>query len=98
MRIVHTAGDFALTANYRIDDFVATVNWAEEIAGTVFALHDSDGDGVLNAYDVTPLGEDRVNLFAGGNGFADGSPARPFPIYNVWQLQAIDGVLPSRLL
>ena len=46
MRIVHTAGDFALTANYRIDDFVATVNWAEEIAGTVFALHDSDGDGV----------------------------------------------------
>ena len=71
MRIVHTAGDFALTANYRIDDFVATVNWAEEIAGTIFALHDSDSDGVLNAYDVTPLGEDRVNLFAGGNGFAD---------------------------
>ena len=95
MRIVHTAGDFALTANYRIDDFVATVNWAEEIDGTVFALHDSDSDGTLNAYDVTPLGEDRVNLFAGGNGFADGSPARPFPIYNVWQLQAIDGVLPS---
>ena len=95
VRIVHTAGDFALIANYRIDDFVATVNWAEEIAGTIFALRDSDGDGVLNAYDVTPLGEDRVNLFAGGNGFADGSPARPFPIYNVWQLQAIDGVLPS---
>ena len=95
VRIVYTAGDFALTANYRIDDFVATVNWAEEIAGTIFALHDSDGDGVLNAYDVTPLGEDRVNLFAGGNGFADGSSARPFPIYNVWQLQAIDGVLPS---
>ena len=95
VRIVHTAGDFALTANYRIDDFVATVNWAEEIAGTIFALHDSDSDGTLNAYDVTPLGEDRVNLFAGGNGFADGSPARPFPIYNVWQLQAIDGVLPS---
>ena len=95
VRIVHTAGDFALTANYRFDDFVATVNWAEEIDGTVFALHDSDSDGTLNAYDVTPLGEDRVNLFAGGNGFADGSPARPFPIYNVWQLQAIDGVLPS---
>ena len=95
VRIVHTAGDFALTANYRFDDFVAAVNWAEEIDGTIFALRDSDGDGVLNAYDVTPLGEDRVNLFAGENGFADGSPARPFPIYNVWQLQAIDGVLPS---
>ena len=77
--IVYTAGDFALTANYRIDDFVAIVNWAEEIDGTVFALHDSDGDGVLNAYDVTPLGEDRVNLFAGGNGFADGLACASFP-------------------
>ena len=93
--IVYAAGDFELTANYRVDDFVATVNWVEEIDGTVFALRDNDGDGVLNAYDITPLGEDRVNLFAGGNGFADGSSARPFPIYNVWQLQAIDGVLPS---
>ena len=93
-RIVYTAGDFALTANYRVDDFVATVNWAEEIDGTIFALRDNDSDGVLNAYDIAPFGEGGIDLFASGNGFADGSSARPFPIYNIWQLQAIDGVLP----
>ena len=60
-------------------------NW---FANTV----DWDNDGILNPYDWTPTVNAAgvtVNLTLGG---ADGSARRPWPIYNVWQLQAIDGV------
>ena len=58
---------------------------------------DWDGDGIANPYDWTPTkvaipGVDEmvtVNLTLGG---ADGSAGSPWPIYNVWQLQAIAGV------
>ena len=53
---------------------------------------DWDNDGILNPYDWTPTVNAAgvtVNLTLGG---ADGSARRPWPIYNVWQLQAIDGV------
>ena len=63
------------------DDF----NW---FANTV----DWDNDGILNPYDWTPTVNAAgvtVNLTLGR---ADGSARRPWPIYNVWQLQAIDGV------
>ena len=55
---------------------------------------DWDGDGVLNPYDWTPdsivvLGADvGVNLTLDG---ADGTAGNPWPIYNIWQLQAIEG-------
>ena len=60
-------------------------NW---FANTV----DWDNDGILNPYDWTPTVNAAgvtVNLTLGR---ADGSARRPWPIYNVWQLQAIDGV------
>ena len=47
---------------------------------------DWDNDGIENPYDWTPL--PGVTLTLGG---ADGSASKPWPIYNVWQLQAIDG-------
>ena len=56
---------------------------------------DWDDDGILNPYDWTPtsvlidgdlIG---VNLTLAG---ADGMAGKPWPIYNVWQLQAIDGM------
>ena len=58
---------------------------------------DWDGDGIANPYDWTPTkvaipGLDEmvtVNLTLGG---ANGSEGSPWPIYNVWQLQAIAGV------
>ena len=58
---------------------------------------DWDGDGIANPYDWTPTkvaipGVDEmvtVNLTLGG---ANGSAGSPWPIYNVWQLQAIAGV------
>ena len=57
---------------------------------------DWDNDGVLNPYDWTPTSiaifggaAIEVNLTLGG---ADGTADNPWPIYNVWQLQAIDGV------
>ena len=59
---------------------------------------DWDEDGVANPYDWTPDvvnigGADvSVNLTLG----ADGSAKNPWPIYNVWQLQAINGVGVSR--
>ena len=48
---------------------------------------DLDSDGIPNAYDLTPSAEFPVDLFFG----ADGTAERPWPIYNVWHLQAIDG-------
>ena len=58
---------------------------------------DWDGDGIANPYDWTPTsvaldgpGMVAVNLTLGGS--PDGSAGNPWPIYNVWQLQAIDGV------
>ena len=60
-------------------------NW---FANTV----DWDNDGILNPYDWTPTVNAAgvtVNLTLGRVG---GSARRPWPIYNVWQLQAIDGV------
>ena len=62
-------------------------NW---FANTV----DWDGDGIANPYDWTPtVNADGVtiNLTMGLTGEA-GTKANPWPIYNVWQLQAIDGV------
>ena len=56
---------------------------------------DWDNDGILNPYDWTPTsvtvfgGVEAVNLTLGG---ADGSAENPWPIYNVWQLQAISSV------
>ena len=62
--------------------------------GEVDWLADSDGDGTINAYDwtpyVTPNGVD-VDLLDG----ADGMAGNPWPIYNVWQLQAIAGKMVS---
>ena len=62
--------------------------------------NDWDDDGVLNPYDWTPTSvtvtmadgaevEVEVNLNMSD---ADGSVGNPWPIYNVWQLQAIDGI------
>ena len=62
------------------DDF----NW---FANTI----DWDGDGITNPYDWTPTVG--VNLLLDG---ADGSAQYPWPIYNVWQLQAIDGMSVSQ--
>ena len=58
--------------------------------GEVDWLADSDDDGTINAYDWTPgsINDVEVNLTLGG---ADGLEANPWPIYNVWQLQAIAG-------
>ena len=48
---------------------------------------DWDNDEIANPYDWTPL--PGVILTTGDE---DGSADNPWPIYNVWQLQAIDGV------
>ena len=55
---------------------------------------DWDGDGIANPYDWTPtVNADGVtiNLTLGLTG-EGGTESNPWPIYNVWQLQAIDGV------
>ena len=71
----------AFVAEIADDDF----DWLADRAGAVSSL-DWDGDTTLNVYDWTPL--PGVTLTLGG---ADGSASNPWPIYNVWQLQAIDG-------
>ena len=56
-------------------------------------LLDPDRDGVISAYDYEPLGKSILTLRAENeNGEAGGDP---IPIYNVWQLQAIGGRVPS---
>ena len=76
----------------------ADFNWfaANLIVGEGTTL-DWDGDGIPNPYDWTPTsvavdgpGMVAVNLTLDGS--PDGSAGNPWPIYNVWQLQAIDGI------
>ena len=73
-------------------------NWFSNYDGIVGGTSlDWDNDGIDNPYDWTPTSvvingvTVEVNLtsrFTGEGGTAD----NPWPIYNVWQLQAIDGV------
>ena len=82
-----------LRREYYIDNFSANIDWLAETDGTIFAYQDNDGDGLLNAYDYTPGTETAIggdDLTAG----ADGSREEPWPIFNIWQLQAIGGLLP----
>ena len=62
---------------------------------------DWDNDGTANPYDWTPtsvtvVGLDEAVLVNLNRNNADGSTGNPYPIYNVWQLQAIDGVVVSQ--
>ena len=70
--------------------YIANTDWTAE------ALLDDDGDMTINAYDWTPLGEaSNFDLRVVGGVTMDGSENRPYPVYNIWQLQAIDGVVPD---
>ena len=71
----------------------ALLRFLEQIEAGEIAWTDADwdGDGIENPYDWTPTVSSgvAVNLTLGG---ADGSAANPWPIYNIWQLQAIASV------
>ena len=70
-------------------------NWFASRAGAADPL-DWDNDGIENRYDYTPasvaIGAMTVEVNLTLNGVPDGSAGAPWPIYNVWQLQAIDGI------
>ena len=74
------AGDLAARAN-----FLATVEWSK-----TYARGDDDDDGIPNAYDYRPRGDSFDLRFDEDGAFYDF-----WPIYNVWQLQAIDGETPG---
>ena len=74
------AGDLAARA-----DFLASVEWSK-----AYAQGDEDGDGIPNAYDYRPRGDSFDLRFDEAGDFYDF-----WPIYNVWQLQAIDGETPG---
>ena len=74
------AGDLAARA-----DFLASVEWSK-----TYAQGDEDGDGIPNAYDYRPRGDAFDLRFDEAGEFYDF-----WPIYNVWQLQAIDGETPG---
>ena len=74
------AGDLAARA-----DFLANVEWSK-----AYAQGDDDGDGIPNAYDYRPRGDAFDLRFDEAGEFYDF-----WPIYNVWQLQAIDGKTPG---
>ena len=91
--------DFAiavLSVFYETEIQPGGFNWFGERAGTTSTI-DWDGDGIENPYDWTPTSITidgrpvEVNLTAAFTG-AGGTAENPWPIYNVWQLQAIDGV------
>ena len=67
------------------NDWFSTVRIVAGVGSSI----DWDGDNIANPYDWTPA--PGVNLTADFTG-AFGSTGNPWPIYNVWQLQAIDGV------
>ena len=66
-------------------DFLASVEWSK-----TYAQGDDDGDGIPNAYDYRPRGDSFDLRFDEAGDFYDF-----WPIYNVWQLQAIDGETPG---
>ena len=66
-------------------DFLANVEWSK-----AYARGDEDGDGIPNAYDYRPRGDAFDLRFDEAGEFYDF-----WPIYNVWQLQAIDGETPD---
>ena len=74
------AGDSAARA-----DFLASVEWSK-----AYARGDDDDDGIPNAYDYRPHGDAFDLRFDEDGVFYDF-----WPIYNVWQLQAIDGETPG---
>ena len=76
-----------------LDEFLAAVDWTAVVDGTIYGERDDDNDRILNAYDYSPLGTFDLHYVEDGviTTFADGSPQYPFPIHNVWQLQAISG-------
>ena len=74
------AGDLAARA-----DFLANVEWSKD-----YARGDDDDDGIPNAYDYRPRGDSFDLRFDEAGDFYDF-----WPIYNVWQLQAIDGETPG---
>ena len=69
--------------------------FADDRENTSTAI-DWDGDGIANPYDWTPTSVTVRSVLVGVNltldGVPDGSAGNPWPIYNVWQLQAIDGL------
>ena len=81
----------------RTDFFVENVDWVAGLFdGEPFApLDDADGDGSPNTYDYTPLpGIDLTRLdepLNSGNNI--GIESAPYPIFNIWQLQAIGGTV-----
>ena len=66
-------------------DFLANVEWSK-----AYARGDDDDDGIPNAYDYRPRGDAFDLRFDEDGEFYDF-----WPIYNVWQLQAIDGETPG---
>ena len=99
------APDLSAILQEALDNFVAEIargdfDWFSA-GGIVAAVGGSpldwDGDGINNPYDLTPtsvmIGGNmfEVNLTTGFTG-EGGTADNPWPIYNVWQLQAIDGL------
>ena len=76
-----TTGEDALRAAFLAALESDTARW----------LEDEDGDLTINAYDHSP--RPGVVLFEEGIDYGDAG--NPWPVYNIWQLQAIDGVAPD---
>ena len=89
LRLVVAHGSATIATDYRIENYAATIDWtAADAVSTLRALADDDDDGLPNAYDRSPAAS--VDLSGGARGgFFD-----PYPIFNVWDLQAIDGRTP----
>ena len=84
LRLVVARGSATIATDYGIENYAATIDWD----ATLRALADDDGDNLPNAYDRSPAAG--VDLSGGARGgFFD-----PYPIFNVWDLQAIDGRTP----
>ena len=107
-RVDAAAPEARLTTDYdltiaRDTAALARTEFAEEIAAGDFnwfaarnsnPAHDWDDDGIANPYDWTPTSitimVDGAEVEVGVNLTVHG--VDPWPIYNVWQLQAIDGL------
>ena len=90
-----SAGAATLARVYRIESDLDALRAAYLAAigpDTARWLEDDDGDDTINAYDDSP----RRGIFLFDEEVTYGGADNPWPIYNIWQLQAIDGVVRSK--
>ena len=96
LKVSFLAGGDSIAREYLLVADTARRSFLAEMAADPARwLDDDDGDDIINTYDWTPNGAGNLDLRVDDGVMANGTRARPYPVFNIWQLQAIGGVVPA---